>query len=71
MYTIFFAAFVLMVLTVFSNSESGGPQRADIQSDAATSSLVKPAIPREYASVALALVGAGLAALVGLYLQLG
>lgn len=71
MYTIFFAAFVLMVLTVFSSSESGDAEGTRAQPAAATSSLVKPSTRREYASVALALLGAGMVALVGLYLQQG
>lgn len=70
MYTIFFAAFVLMVLTVFSNSEAGGSEPVAARSDAVANGLVKPAIRREYLLVS-PLVGAGVVALVGLYLRQG
>lgn len=70
MYMLFFAAFVLMVLTVFSSTESGG-DRADARPDDATGGLVKSSSRREYLLIVLMLIGAGVVALVGLYLRKG
>lgn len=70
MYTIFFATFVLMVLTVLSNRESGAAERVDAQPDAPTPGLAASAAWREHLTVvAFVLAGAGVVALVGLYLH--
>lgn len=72
MSTIFFAAFVLMVLTVLSNRESGGAERVDAQPHDATPGLAASTAWRECLTVvAFVLAGAGVVALVGLYLHNG
>lgn len=71
MYTIFFAAFVLMALTVFSSTEPGDTDGVEAQPDAAANGLAKHTTSREYAGAALVVLGAGVVALVGLYLQNG